>query len=152
MKQTLYQIWKQFSHPTFSYLIVKDDKGNEVFIDGYQPPDPDGGCMATGTPGGIFGRTPSGQYWFNYPTNGDENDSVWTFVKGFGQDFYVRIFETNEVLRGIEEVDNGYWVVNKRQKLLYGKSSAEKINSASLCVCCTKSLTPKKSIFSRLFS
>lgn len=149
---TLSAIWNKFSNPLFSYLIVKDQNGNIEFIEGSRPADPDGGCQATGTPETIYGRSPSGEHWWNQPKGKSSDKAEWTFVKGYSEKFFVRDLKTGEVLRGIEETPTSYWLIKEGKKLGYGKENFEKVEESSFCPCCQKESNPKKSFFSSLFS
>ena len=144
-KFTLKQIWDEFSKPTFSYLVVKDKEGQEVFIEGYRPPDSEGGCMSTGTPGALYGRTPNNEHWYHYPKPKTSESPSWTFVKGKGECFYVRDLETGEVCRGLEEGDGGFTLLKNGQKVSYPKDRFERIPTSSICLCCLKKIEKKKS-------
>jgi hypothetical protein len=152
---TLKQIWDKFSHPRFSFLIAKDREGNLTRIEGYREEDPTGGCQATGTPGCIYGSSAnSGEPWWNYPKPKDADLAEWCFVRGYGEEFYVRNFEDGLMFRGIEETDQ-YFIVRKgRSRLFYSKNNNEKVSSESICACCLQNLNKdvtKFSFFSWLF-
>ena len=150
---TLKEIWDKYSRLDLSYLIVTDQKGTRVFIQGYREPDSDGGCMAQGEPGCLYGKTEDGKSWWNAPAGRDENVAEWIFVRGYEEKFYVREFETGRVFRGIERGEGGgFEIIHGRSHVYVSGRHYEEISEGSICLCCLKDLNPVKKGFFGLFN
>lgn len=157
-KQTLLQIWNTYSRPIYSYLICEDEDGRKVYIEGLRPEDPEGGCMATGTPAALYGSTPDGHHWWHYPNFKESDKDEWEFIAGYTERFYVQEIETGKVYRGIETLNNGGYKVLMRdydgslRKPQVSHKLYEKIPDSEICQCCKKKLEPdlKTGLFMRL--
>jgi hypothetical protein len=69
-----------------------------ALIEGMRPEDPEGGCMADGTPACLFGRERSSgqdQFWWDAPFGLDPDDDIWEFVTRTVKD---ELFDKRELL------------------------------------------------------
>lgn len=131
MYNKLSQLWNQYSSPTTSYLTVRHSSGVEIKIEGFSPGDDDGGCMATGRDGGLYGSDQYGKYWYHIPLGLSDE---WTFVNAYELKFYVReIKSLNNVYRGINERNNSYQIINSSgDRVWVGADNYEKVSEPNV--------------------
>lgn len=79
---TLLEIYHKYWTEDTKELLVQNTDGTLVYIDGYREEDPEGGCMATGTPACLLGRahTEDGSrsgFWFDTPKGYSDCNAGW---------------------------------------------------------------------------